>query len=299
HSCASAIHRKDTGSLCALTVASRRSNCEACLKGDRLMILTRSELDALHAAAAVGNVLPPMDDFDLDKLYASIIEHGVREAIVVDEFGKPIDGHYRKAIANTLVTTCPERTLTGMTEPEKYEYARTHNAARRHLTIEQRREIWDENRAEIKHLLLEQATRSDASIARQLGVDDHTVAKVREDLESSSDIRPTEHRFAYGGGERVEREPQAINNADHKGELYFKLDISYPSPSEEIRMRGTKPYPKESERLNWVSGQLYLVADAPRNFAEADALVDEIAERTKREMRKSSIPFKTMIGAFR
>lgn len=98
--------------------------------------------------------------------------------------------------------------------------------------------------------------------------------------------------FGSGGGARVEREPHAENYADHRNEVFFKLEIGYPCESEEMRLRGDKPYRKESDRLTWTSGQLYLTGAAPRNAHEEVMLVTEIAERVRREMQTR--PLRTM-----
>jgi hypothetical protein len=241
------------------------------------------------------NEIPPIDDFDLRKLRESIQEHGIREPIVVDEFDKPIDGHNRLMIANELGIECPKRTITGLTEPEKYQLAWTLNLSRRHLSLEQKRAAWREHRGEVRHLLEENPTRSDRSIADQLGIDHKTVAADREALESGGEFPTTEYQPGYGGGKREEREPQAENFADHRNEVWFKLEIGYPCPSDEIRMRGEDPYPKESDRLSWYSGQQYLIASAPRNEADASALTAEIAQRVQREVRVR--PLKTMARA--
>lgn len=239
------------------------------------------------------NLLPPLDDFDLRKLRESIQEHGVREPIIEDEFGKIIDGHHRQKIADELGIECPRRTVTGLTEPEKYEYAVTHNAARRQLTVEQKRAVWREHRSDIRHLLEEQPARTDRSIGEQIGVDHKTVAAVREELEERGEIPTIAYRQGGLGG--VHAEPQAENFADHRNELWFKLEIGYPCPSDEIRMRGEDPYPKESDRLSWHSGQLYLVSSAPTNGGEASELANEIGQRVSREIR--SRPMKTMTRA--
>jgi hypothetical protein len=240
----------------------------------------------------VKGVIPDLSAWDYEQLEKSILANGVRQEIVVNEYSVIIDGENRKEIAERHGLPCPERVVTGLTPPEMRDLCIILNVHRRHLTPEQKRAIWDQNRGDIKHLLLEQATRSDSSIGRQIGVDNQTVAKVREDLESSGDIPATEHRFAYGGGERVEAEPKAINNADHKGEMVFDLTIHYPCPSDEIRKRGVRPYPEESNRLDWPFQDVVLIADTPETLAEGDAMADEIADRIKRELRAK--PMKTM-----
>ena len=238
------------------------------------------------------NEIPALDSFVLAKLRASIEQDGVREPIVEDEFGKIIDGHHRKQIADELGIECPSRTVTGLTEPEKYQLAWTLNLSRRHLSLEQKRAAWREHRGEVKHLLQEDPTRSDRSIGEQLGVHHSTVAADRQELESSGELATTEYQPSYGGGKREEREPQAENFADHKNETWISVVIGYACPSDEIRMRGEDPYPKESERLEWKSGRLPLTPNAPSNQAEFAVLLAEGFKRCQREVAER--PMKTM-----
>lgn len=236
------------------------------------------------------NLLPPLDSFDLERLDESIRQHGVREPIVEDEFGKPIDGYHRKAIAAKYGLDCPARVVTGLTEPEKYELAIMLNAARRHLTIEQKRHIWRQRRARIETVLMADPARSDRAIAEETGVDGKTVAKVREHMENNADIRILERR---GRGEPVEK---AENYADHRNETAFSLEIYYACESDEIRRRGDDPYLQKSDRLTWYSHRQILNTDAPRNVDAEEAMVLEIAARLRRELRAR--PMKTMLRDF-
>ena len=244
------------------------------------------------------DVLPPLDRFDYEKLAHSILHEGVQEPIVVNEYDVIIDGENRKEIADRFDMPCPKRVVTGLTPQEMRDLCVVLNAARRQLSIEQRREVWRSHRGDVKHLLTEQPTRSDRSIGEQLGVHHSTVAKDREDLESSGELATTEYKPSYGGGERVERDPREIpaeNFADHRNEVYLELTFGYPAPSAEIRRRGEDPYPQASDRLTWPSGRLYLTSPAPSNENEAAALLAEGFQRVSREM--ASRPLKTMSRA--
>jgi hypothetical protein len=238
------------------------------------------------------NLLPPLDDFDLERLDESIRDYGVREPIVEDEYGKPIDGYHRKAIAAKYGLPCPARVVTGLTEPEKYELAIMLNAARRHLTIEQKRHIWKQRRARIEDALIANPTRSDRAIAEETGSTHPTVAAIRERLEENGNLSILERR---GRGEPVEREPHAENMADHRNDVWMKVEVGYAAPSDETRRRGMDPYPQASDRLTWSSGQLYLIADAPTNDHEFAALLAEGMQRCQREAVHR--PLKTFVRA--
>lgn len=239
------------------------------------------------------DVLPPLSKWDYGELERSIRENGVKQAIVVNEYGVPIDGENRKEIAGRLGVECPERVVSGLTVEEMRELCIILNVHRRQLNPEQKRRLWEENRGDIRHLLEEQPTRSDRSIADQIGVSHHTVGAVREDLESSGQMPTTQYKPSYGGGGREEGEPPAPNNADHRGEMTFDLTIHYPCPSDEIRRRRDLPYPEESDNLDWPLMDVTLQAGVPDTMAEGDVMADEIAMRIKRELRRS--PMKTMV----
>ncbi len=87
-------------------------------------------------------VMPPLDDEQYKALRESIAEHGVQVPVDVDEAGRILDGHNRKAIAAELGMPCPSRVVAGLADDEaRMAYALEVNVHRRHLTREQRREL--------------------------------------------------------------------------------------------------------------------------------------------------------------
>jgi hypothetical protein len=236
-------------------------------------------------------VIPNLSTWDYEQLEASILTHGVKQAIVVNEFGVIIDGETRREITNRHGLPCPERVVSGLTPEEMEQMCIILNVHRRHLTPEQKREIWDRNEGDVKHLLSEQPARTDRSIGEQIGVDHKTVGRIREDLEGRGEI-PTVHHRPGGTGGFHEEEPKAVNNADHKREMVFDLTIHYPCQSDEIRKRVVRPFREESDRLDWPFNDQVMIANVPETLSEADAMADEIASRIKRELRTR--PMKTM-----
>jgi hypothetical protein len=85
-------------------------------------------------------------------------------------------GKLRKDIAS-LVGSCS----THYPNFDPYAYVISKNIKRRHLTAEQKRDI-------IAKVLKAKPSTSNNQIAKQVKVDDETVAKVRTELESTSDI---------------------------------------------------------------------------------------------------------------
>jgi ParB-like chromosome segregation protein Spo0J len=124
-------------------------------------------------------LLPPLDAETYAGLKANIALNGVRVPIVRDEKGYILDGFARAQIAKELGYECPSVTVTGLTEQEKRSQVRALNLARRHLDYAARRQI-------IADELRENPRRSNRWIAKSLGVDDKTVARVRASMQSTA-----------------------------------------------------------------------------------------------------------------
>ena len=101
--------------------------------------------------------------------------------IVRDEKGYILDGFARAKIAKELGYECPSVTVKGLSEQEKRSQVRALNLARRHLDYYAKRQI-------ITDELRENPGRSNNWIAKSLGVDDKTVASVRREMQSTSEI---------------------------------------------------------------------------------------------------------------
>lgn len=129
--------------------------------------------------------LPPLAPDELDGLKASIAVHGVLVPILLTEDGRVIDGSNRRAIADALGYECPESVQKGLTEDEIRALARSLNLARRHLSREQRRQL-------VADQLRETPAWSNRRVAKNLGVDHHTVASVRLELSAGGEIPQVE-----------------------------------------------------------------------------------------------------------
>ena len=165
--------------------------------------------------------MPSMSDEDYEALKRSIGEHGfwMEFAVVVDEDGRILDGHHRAKACAELGVECPSRERAGMTESEKDEYIWAVNIGRRHLTLEQKREL-------IRHRLVTRPQESDRSIARDVGVHNETVHRIREELEETDGIR----QFRAEGGRGVS-EGRAVSPDD-----YARCDIcEKPARRENLR----------------------------------------------------------------
>ena len=136
-------------------------------------------------------VMPELTPEEYAELKADIQERGVMIPIEFDEAGNILDGYHRFKICQELgIKNYPKVIRAGMSESEKLTHARKLNIARRHLTSEQKRGL-------IREQLIETPEKSDRQIAKDLGVDNHTVATQRKELEADEEIPHVENRFRW------------------------------------------------------------------------------------------------------
>jgi ParB-like chromosome segregation protein Spo0J len=122
-----------------------------------------------------------MSDDEYAALKADIGKHGQREDVVVlHNDGRILDGVHRAKACTELGIEPKTRKFVGTAE-EARALVLSLNVHRRHLTIEQRREV-------IAGKLKSDPTQSNNAIAKTIGVSDKTVAAVRQQLEGRSEI---------------------------------------------------------------------------------------------------------------
>jgi DNA modification methylase len=139
--------------------------------------------------------LPPLSTEERDGLRASITLHGVLVPVMLTEDGRVIDGNNRKQIADELGIDCPEVVRSALDEEEIRALARSLNIARRQLNREQRRQL-------VADQLRETPGWSNRRVAKSLGVDHHTVASVRLDLERTGEFPQLDHTTGLDGKSR-------------------------------------------------------------------------------------------------
>ncbi|NLP64359.1 ParB N-terminal domain-containing protein [Paraburkholderia sacchari] len=174
-------------------------------------------------------LMPPLTPVEDTELRASIEAHGVLIAILVDEHGDVIDGHHRQKLAAELGVECPREVRDGLSDEQKRTMARTLNTARRMLTREQRRAL-------IADQLKDTPDCSDNAIAKDLGVSDMTVGKVRADLESTSQIMKLAARQGADGKTRkqpAKKTAPTVATVD-AGEIPVKMDTSKLRPTRRV-----------------------------------------------------------------
>ena len=134
-----------------------------------------------HCDETKYRLLPPLDPDTYSGLKANIAINGVQVPIVRDEKGYILDCFARAKIAKELGYECPSVVVKGLTEQEKRSQVRALNLARRQLDQWSKRQIISEE-------LKENPRRSNNWIAKSLGVDDKTVASVRREMQSTSEV---------------------------------------------------------------------------------------------------------------
>lgn len=100
------------------------------------------------SANAKYQLMPPLSDEERAALKEDILTHGILVPIEFDEEGKIIDGHHRLAIYQELIAEGHQIPMydtiirRGLSEDEKQEYVISLNLKRRHLSNEQRRDLF-------------------------------------------------------------------------------------------------------------------------------------------------------------
>ncbi|HZI97085.1 MAG TPA: ParB N-terminal domain-containing protein [Actinomycetales bacterium] len=125
--------------------------------------------------------MPPLSVDEFAALRADVAARGIVVAVVVDQHGRILDGHHRRRVADELGIECPTEVRTVRTDDEALDVAVALNAARRHLSREQRRELI---RAEIAR----RPDDSDRAVARRVGCSPTTVGTVRAEAAGVSKL---------------------------------------------------------------------------------------------------------------
>ena len=247
-------------------------------------------------------MMPPLSDKDYQRLKESIAKHGILPGHEpeIDEQGRIIDGHHRALICAELGKECPTRPAPHFaTDEEAWDYAFAVNVHRRHLSIEQKRDL-------IAEWLRRHPGESNRGVASLVGTSDHTVARVRADLEEQGTIpvappdngavRSAQNAHSVQPQYQEPEEERTENVADHRGLCWVEVVIGYPNPSSEERERRGLPYRTESARLRWQTDpvRVTLTTSAPKSVIEAGQFIEEIARLLARQMRQR--PLRTMLS---
>lgn len=130
--------------------------------------------------SAYFQVMPDLAPEQYDALKADIETNGIVVPVVVDQHGRTIDGHNRRAIADELGIECPVEVRHVADDDAAYDLALTLNLARRHLSQEQKREL-------IRAEMIRRPDDSDRSIARRVGCSPSTVGTARAEWRAEAE----------------------------------------------------------------------------------------------------------------
>ena len=173
----------------------------------------------VHPAA---DLFPLMDKDELRELADDIDRHGLSEQI--DIYDDPaigtcvLDGRNRldaleligrqtyDASGQSTIAIYKRRSRSKAFDPVAYIISK--NIRRRHLTSEQKREL-------IAELLKAKPETSNLQITKQVGRDDKTVAKVRAELESTSEIPKLKKTKGKDGKLRPAHKKRAAEKVTH------------------------------------------------------------------------------------
>jgi len=174
-------------------------------RNDRKEKDSHSEVAAMKEFHPLADIFPLLEGAEFDELVADIKANGLREKIDLYQ-GKIVDGrnryralrqlgidpsadpkkYFRKAIyAHTIGGEIAAHEQDNNERVKAYIISK--NIRRRHLTAEQKRDL-------IAKLIKVAPQKSNLFFAKQTGVDDKTVAKVRDDLVGRSEIPNVETR---------------------------------------------------------------------------------------------------------
>ena len=140
-------------------------------------------------------VMPELSTDEYAELKADIAKNGVVVPVLVDEDGNIIDGHNRVQIASELRIPYPVEMRDDLDDAGKRGLAFALNLNRRHLNREQKREL-------IARSLKADPQLPNLEHSRRTGTSDKTVASVRSELESHSEIPNDVPRLNSRGQER-------------------------------------------------------------------------------------------------
>ena len=120
----------------------------------------------------LADMFPLMDGDEFDNLVDDIKANGLREPIVLHEC-MVLDGRNRYRACLKAGVEPKFRNFDPVTESSPEAFVVSANAHRRHLNLEQKKEV-------AAKMLRQNAQASDRAIGRMVGLDNKTVGKVRD-----------------------------------------------------------------------------------------------------------------------
>lgn len=149
--------------------------------------------DATHLPLAVlrlhseADAVPAMLPDEYEAFVADVEQRGITTPLTVTPLGVVLDGRHRYQAAGLMGIEYVPVYVADVPELGQVEYMVRQALLRRHLTIDQRREM-------AAGLLRENPERSDRQVAGIVGLSHPTVATVRDELEAAGDVEEVSTR---------------------------------------------------------------------------------------------------------
>jgi hypothetical protein len=122
-----------------------------------------------------NGIFPPLTEHDYATLKDSIRIHGVRQPVLLTSDLRIIDGRHRIKACLELGVTCTYLVVGCLTDSDRAELEIVLNAARRHLTRQQKRKL-------AEYELVRDPNRSNRRIAAITGIHADTVNAIRAEM---------------------------------------------------------------------------------------------------------------------
>ncbi len=200
--------------------------------------------------------LPPLSSAEFEALKKSIEEHGIKYPIKILPDGRIIDGYHRWLIAKDKTPY----EIVDLPEEDAFELGIVLNTARRQLSPEQVREVYEKARA--LALRLRQEGRSQEEVAQLLGVSQQAISKW-ENKEAKSPV-----------------EMGVVTNTT-RSKSYHPPDIRVTVPREE--------YPKIYERAKSGESLRQIAADYKVSHVEILKIVRAYEKIKEREAQVAEL----------
>jgi len=192
-------------------------------------------------------VMPDLSDEKYEILKADIKERGVQLPVEFDTEGYVLEGHHRiRACWELGIDEYPFVVRVGMTEKQKFTHARKQNIVRRQLSREQLNSMIDDE-------LMQDSTRSDRQIAKELGVEDKDVASRRRFLEALGKIAKSEYRVGADG------KTYAVGSARNTKQQQIQAELeAHPEKSDRQigRELGVSHHTVNAQRERWAGAEI-------------------------------------------
>jgi len=162
--------------------------------------------------------MPSLSDEEYAALKEDIRINGQQIPILIDEDNNILDGHNRWEICQELGIEPIVEVKEGLADDEaKWNYALRLNNTRRHMTLEQKQTL-------VRSELRRNPNRTDAAIARSLGVSGTMVGRYRREMQEEAERETWDPRYRAAIEEIVELTRQQVDSWARLADLIVEID---------------------------------------------------------------------------